>query len=358
MAEEPAAGRSTDGRGAAAVRRQEARSRCRCGRFASARRRRPAAHGPGRTHRQGGDPGGRRQRPGRAGLCAPRGRHVPGHRRLGRLGPETGPLAGRSRRAPPGPAGPVRRLGTRPRRNSKPCKRPAFASRSASATWAIGRRLPACWPTSPRNMPPLRGIFHLAGVLDDGVLREQTRERFDRVMAAKVLGAWNLHELTRERAAGPVRALLVGRRACWARPGQGNYAAANAFLDALAHHRRWQKLPALSVNWGSWAEVGMAARLKETEGATLVGGRRRLDRAGPRPGHPGTPDRRRSRPGRRAADRLAEVLRADSGGQRAGLAGGDRPRGPRRRFARRERPARCCWRNCKASRPPSGWKWP
>ena len=66
-------------------------------------------------------------------------------------------------------------------------------------------------------MPPLRGIFHLAGVLDDGVLREQTRERFDRVMASKVLGAWNLHELTRERAVGSVRAVLVGRRACWVR---------------------------------------------------------------------------------------------------------------------------------------------
>ena len=51
-----------------------------------------------------------------------------------------------------------------------------------------------------RDMPPLRGIFHLAGVLDDGILREQSRERFDRVMAAKVHGAWNLHELTRERA--------------------------------------------------------------------------------------------------------------------------------------------------------------
>ena len=52
-------------------------------------------------------------------------------------------------------------------------------------------------------------------------------------------------------------------------PGQGNYAAANAFLDALAHHRRWEKRPALSVNWGSWAEVGMAARLSDAEGRRL-----------------------------------------------------------------------------------------
>jgi acyl carrier protein len=52
-------------------------------------------------------------------------------------------------------------------------------------------------------------------------------------------------------------------------PGQGNYAAANAFLDALAHHRRWENRPALSVNWGSWAEVGMAARLSDAEGRRL-----------------------------------------------------------------------------------------
>ena len=114
-------------------------------------------------------------------------------------------------------------------------------------------------------MPPLRGIFHLAGVLDDGVLREQTRERFDRVMAAKVLGAWHLHELTRDLPLD-LFVLFSSAAALLGSPGQGNYAAANAFLDALAHHRRWEKRPALSVNWGSWAEVGMAARLHETEG--------------------------------------------------------------------------------------------
>ena len=114
-------------------------------------------------------------------------------------------------------------------------------------------------------------------------------------------------------------------------PGQGNYAAANAFLDALAHHRRALKLPALSVNWGSWDEVGMAARLKESEGqrwsAAGIGwigvdqGLATLERL--------ILDDRVA--GGRVADRLAEVLRADSSGQRAGMAGGDRapPRVPR-----------------------------
>jgi len=115
-----------------------------------------------------------------------------------------------------------------------------------------------------RDLPPLRGVFHLAGVLDDGLLREQTRERFDRVMAAKVLGAWNLHELTREQPVD-VFVLFSSAAALLGSPGQGNYAAANAFLDALAHHRRWEKRPALSVNWGAWSEVGMAAERIDAE---------------------------------------------------------------------------------------------
>ena len=115
------------------------------------------------------------------------------------------------------------------------------------------------------ELPPLRGVFHLAGVLDDGVLREQTRERFDRVLAAKTLGAWHLHDLTRDLPL-ELFVLFSSAAALLGSPGQGNYAAANAFLDALAHHRRWEKRPALSVNWGSWAEVGMAARLKDSEG--------------------------------------------------------------------------------------------
>ncbi len=103
-------------------------------------------------------------------------------------------------------------------------------------------------------------------MLDDGILREQTRERFDGVMAAKVHGAWNLHDLTRDMPLD-MFVLFSSAAALMGSPGQGNYATANAFLDALAHHRRALKLPALSVNWGSWDEVGMAARLKESEGA-------------------------------------------------------------------------------------------
>jgi len=105
-------------------------------------------------------------------------------------------------------------------------------------------------------------------VLDDGVLREQTRERFDRVMAAKSLGAWHLHELTQDDALDWF-VLFSSAAALLGSPGQGNYAAANAFLDGLAHHRRAENLPALSVNWGSWSEVGMAARLKDREGKRL-----------------------------------------------------------------------------------------
>ncbi len=107
------------------------------------------------------------------------------------------------------------------------------------------------------SMPPLRGVFHAAGVLDDGVLLQQTWQRFTRVMAPKVQGAWNLHILTQNLPLdffvcfSSVASLLGS-------PGQGNYAAANAFMDILAHHRQRLGLPGLSINWGAWAEAGMA----------------------------------------------------------------------------------------------------
>jgi NADPH:quinone reductase-like Zn-dependent oxidoreductase/acyl carrier protein len=115
------------------------------------------------------------------------------------------------------------------------------------------------------GMPPLRGVVHAAGVLDDGVLTEQTRRRFDAVMAAKVAGAWNLHVLCEGRPLD-FFVLFSSAAALFGSPGQGNYAAANAFLDALAHHRQWAGRPALAVNWGSWSEVGMAAASRDVAG--------------------------------------------------------------------------------------------
>jgi acyl carrier protein len=105
---------------------------------------------------------------------------------------------------------------------------------------------------------PLRGIVHAAGVLDDGLLREQTWERFAAVMAAKVQGAWNLDRLTRDITLD-FFVLFSSAASLLGSPGQGSYAAANAFLDALAHHRLAQGLPALSINWGPWTGTGMAA---------------------------------------------------------------------------------------------------
>jgi acyl transferase domain-containing protein/acyl carrier protein len=111
---------------------------------------------------------------------------------------------------------------------------------------------------------PLRGIVHAAGVLDDGVVGGQTIERLSAVMAPKAAGAWHLHAATQHRALD-FFVLFSSSAALFGAAGQSSYAAANAFLDALAHARRAVGLPALSVNWGPWAEVGMAARLDERE---------------------------------------------------------------------------------------------
>jgi aryl carrier-like protein len=109
------------------------------------------------------------------------------------------------------------------------------------------------------TMPPLRGVIHAAGILDDGILLQLNQARFRSVMAPKVDGAWNLHVLTAE-APLDFFVLFSSAASLFGSPGQGNYSAANAFLDALAHYRRAQGQPALSINWGPWAAVGLAAR--------------------------------------------------------------------------------------------------
>ena len=108
------------------------------------------------------------------------------------------------------------------------------------------------------ELPPLAGVVHGAMVLDDGILEQLNRERFRDVMAPKMLGAWYLHLLTREIPLD-FFALFSSVTTLFGSPGQGNYVAANTFLDALAHFRQARGLPGLSICWGAWAEVGVAA---------------------------------------------------------------------------------------------------
>ncbi|MFE2108569.1 type I polyketide synthase, partial [Kitasatospora sp. NPDC059463] len=106
--------------------------------------------------------------------------------------------------------------------------------------------------------PPLTGIVHAAGVLDDGVLDALTVERLERVLRPKVDAALNLHELTADRELD-FFVLFSSVAGVVGNAGQGGYAAANAFLDALAHRRRAEGLPATAVSWGSWGSGGMMA---------------------------------------------------------------------------------------------------
>ena len=119
----------------------------------------------------------------------------------------------------------------------------------------VERLLAAC-----DGLAPLRGIIQAAGTLDDGVLAQQSRLRFKKVMAPKVWGTWHLHTLT--------QALPLDFFVCFSSavsffnvPGQGNHAAASTFVDTLMAQRRQLGLPGLSIKWGPWADIGQAAKI-------------------------------------------------------------------------------------------------
>ena len=109
------------------------------------------------------------------------------------------------------------------------------------------------------EIPPLKGVIHAAGTLDDGVLLRQEWARFEKVMAAKVYGSLHLHRLTRDLPLD-FFVLFSSAASLFGSPGQANHAAANAFLDALSEFRRGLGLPSLSINWGAWSGIGAAAR--------------------------------------------------------------------------------------------------
>ncbi|MFN8008639.1 MAG: SDR family oxidoreductase, partial [Terriglobia bacterium] len=105
---------------------------------------------------------------------------------------------------------------------------------------------------------PLRGVIHCAGVLEDGEILQQNWDRYRRVLAPKVDGAWLLHRATKNMKLD-FFVLYSSAASILGSAGQTNHSAANAFLDALAHYRQSQGLPAISINWGAWSEIGAAA---------------------------------------------------------------------------------------------------
>ncbi|HYO70633.1 MAG TPA: SDR family NAD(P)-dependent oxidoreductase, partial [Archangium sp.] len=146
-------------------------------------------------------------------------------------------------------------------------------------------QLEAAFARMEKELPPLKGVVHAAVVLEDRTVLEMDGERFARPMPPKVQGAWNLHTLTADK---PLDFFIMYSSAAslLGSPGQSNYAAANAFMDALAHHRRSQGLTGLSINWGAFSDVGQAAAqanrgerlsfrgisgLKPAQGTTVLG---------------------------------------------------------------------------------------
>ena len=187
------------------------------------------------------------------------------------------------------------------------------------------------------DLPLLAGIFHSAGVLDDGALAQQNWQRFRTVMAPKVRGAVLLD---RASASQPLELFVLysSVASVLGSAGQANHAAANAYLDIFAHARRARGLHALSINWGVWSEIGAGVRhgvdkRVQSQGIATIDPTRRLCRAR-------TVDRDGRGAGRRIADRLAALRDRHGAGASAAAGEGSGSRyaecGARRAAAARE----------------------
>ena len=119
------------------------------------------------------------------------------------------------------------------------------------------------------ELPPLAGVIHSVGTLADAVLANQDWERFERVLAPKALGAWRLHRATLDRELD-LFVLFSAVAGVVGSPGQANHAAANAFLDQLARHRRALGLPGQAIAWGAWSGVGEAEERRESVAERLA----------------------------------------------------------------------------------------
>ena len=123
------------------------------------------------------------------------------------------------------------------------------------------------------NLPPLGGVIHSVGVLSDGALANQTWDKFEEVLWPKMLGAWHLHRATEDLDLD-MFVLFSSAAGVRGNPGQSNHAAANAFLDQLAAHRRSRGLPGQAIAWGAWSGLGEAEEQRERIGDQLEAGGR------------------------------------------------------------------------------------
>ena len=124
--------------------------------------------------------------------------------------------------------------------------------------------------TLRETAPPLGGVFHLAGRLDDALILRQSADQLANVLGPKTHGAWNLHIATLNDELEHF-VLFSSISSVLGSTGQSNHAAANAFLDGLARYRRSRNLPALSINWGPWSDIGAAARRDVDKRSDLTG---------------------------------------------------------------------------------------